>query len=75
MQKRNKREKQGKKEKRLLCVTAVSFFLRNRDTKNRKHKIYGKRIDKTDISRYSDKVGLKSHKKVKKQEKKFRIII
>ena len=55
MQKRNKREKQGKKEKRLLCVTAVSFFLRNRDTKNRKHKIYGKRIDKTDISRYSDK--------------------
>ena len=30
-------------------------FLRNRDTKNRKRKIYGKRIDKTDISRYSDK--------------------
>lgn len=26
MQKRNKREKQGKKEKRLLCVTEVSFF-------------------------------------------------
>ena len=49
------RQMDAKAEKRLLCVTAVSFFLRNRDTKNRKHKIYGKRIDKTDISRYSDK--------------------
>ena len=56
--------------------------MRNRDTKNRKRKIYGKRIDKTDIL---IKVGLKSHEKSEKtryyfvllseQEKKFRIII
>ena len=43
------------KEKETAVCNGGLFLLRNRDTKNRKHKIYGKRIDKTDISRYSDK--------------------
>lgn len=64
MQKRNKREKQGKKEKRLLCVTAVSFFLCNLDTENTK--FTGKGLTKQIFPDILIKVGLKSHEKSEK---------
>lgn len=86
MQKRNKREKQGKKEKRLLCVTEVSFiFCVTVTQKTENAKFTGKELTKQIFPDILIKVGLKSHEKSEKtryyfvllseQEKKFRIII
>lgn len=65
MQKRNKREKQGKKEKRLLCVTAVSFFCVTVTRKTENIKFTGKGLTKQIFPDILIKVGLKSHEKVK----------